>query len=87
MAERINQHKNPLVGSNIKRLRIEKKMKAIDIVARLQLMNIDVTSGIFSKVENGRNNPSVDMLIGLTHIFECDFNEFFKEQTDNNDII
>ena len=48
MAERINQHKNPLVGSNIKRLRIERKMKAIDIVARLQLMNIDVTSGIFS---------------------------------------
>ena len=31
-----------------------------------------------SNVENGLNNPTVDMLIALTKIFGCDFNEFFK---------
>ena len=79
MSERINQHKNPIVGSNIRRLRKERKMKATDVITKLQLEDVYVTTGIFSKVENGYNNPSVDMLIALTKIFSCDYNEFFKQ--------
>lgn len=78
MAERINQHKNPLVGYNIRRLRKEKHFKAIDIIAKLQLQGLEINTGTFSKVENGYNNPSVDLLILLTEILDCDFNEFFK---------
>ena len=78
MSERINQHLNPIVGSNIRRLRKEKGMKAVEVIAKLQLVEINVTTGIFSKVENGRNNPTVDMLIALTDILGCDFNEFFR---------
>lgn len=78
MAERVNQHRNPIVGSNIKRLRSERNLKAVDVIAKLQIKGVNVTTGIFSKVENGRNNPTVDMLIALTEIFNCDFNEFFK---------
>ncbi len=63
MTERINQHKNPIVGSNIRRLRKEKRMKATEVITKLQLKDVYVTTGIFSKVENGYNNP---------------FNEFFK---------
>ena len=84
MAERINQHRNPLVGSNIRRLRKERNLKAIDVIAKLQLMDISVNVGTFSKVEHGRNNPSVDMLIALTQIYNCDFNEFFRMQPDDN---
>ena len=79
MAERVNQRLNPIVGTNIRRLRKENGMKATEVIARLQVKGINVTTGIFSKVEHGRNNPSVDMLIGLTDIFKCDFNEFFKQ--------
>lgn len=79
MSERINQHLNPIVGTNIRRLRKERNMKAVEVIAQLQLRDINVTTGIFSKVENGRNNPSVNMLIALTEIFNCDFNEFFKK--------
>lgn len=79
MAERINQHLNPIVGTNIRRLRKEHGLKATEVIAQLQLKGINVTTGIFSKVENGRNNPTVDMLIALTDIFKCDFNEFFKQ--------
>ena len=78
MAERINQHKNPIIGTNIVRLRKERSLKAIDVIAKLQLKGIYVTTGIFSKIEHGRNNPSVEIIIALTEIFECDFNEFFK---------
>ena len=79
MAERINQHLNPIVGTNIRRLRKERDLKATEVIARLQVKGINVTTGIFSKVENGRNNPTVDMLIALTDIFQCDFNEFFVQ--------
>lgn len=54
-------------------------MKAIDVIAQLQLREVNVTTGIFSKVENGRNTPSVDMLIALTDIFNCRFDVLFKQ--------
>lgn len=76
--ERINQSKNPLVGSNIRKLRKERNMKAVEVVAKLQLKEVPITTGTFSKVENGYNNPSVDLLIALTQIFKCDFNAFFE---------
>ena len=79
MAERINQHLNPLIGTNIRRLRKKRGMKATEVIAKLQCENVNVTTGIFSKVENGYNNPTVDMLIALTKIFKCDYNEFFNQ--------
>ena len=78
MAERINQHKTPIIGSNIRRLRVERNMKATEVIAKLQLKGINVTTGIFSKVEHGRNNPTVDMIIALREIFDVDYEEFFK---------
>lgn len=82
MAERVNQHLNPIIGSNIKRLRLERGMKATEVIAKLQLKNVNVTTGIFSKVENGKNNPSVDMLIALKEIFNINYDEFFKKKDD-----
>jgi len=77
--ERINQRTNPLVGNNIRRLRIKQGIQNKDIVAQLQLRGVEITSGTFSKVEIGANNPSVDLLIALTEILHCDFNEFFRQ--------
>ena len=79
MAERINQHLNPIIGTNIRRLRKERKMKAVDVITKLQLMGIYTTTGIFSKVENGYNNPTVDLIIALKDIFNCDYSEFFMK--------
>ena len=84
MAERVNQHKNPIVGKNIRRLRKQHNLKSIDVIAKLQLKGLNVNVGTFSKVENGYNNPSVDLLIALTDILDCDFNAFF-EQWENID--
>lgn len=79
MTERINQCKNPLVGRNIKRLRFENNMKSVEVITQLQLRGIDMNIGSYSKIENGRNNPTVDLLIALTDIFLCDFNSFFEQ--------
>ena len=77
MAERINQHKYPIIGTNIRRLRKERSMKAMDVISKLQLEDVNVNTGTFSKFENGRNNPTVQLLIALTKIYNCDYNEFF----------
>jgi transcriptional regulator with XRE-family HTH domain len=76
--ERVNQRMNHLLGKNIKRLRIEKGLRNKDMIAQLGIRGVEVSTGVYSKVEMGLNNPSVDMLIALTDIFKCDFNEFFK---------
>ena len=82
MAERVNQHLNPIIGSNIRRLQEERGLKSTEVIAKLQLMDINVTSGIYSKVLNGRNNPTVDMLIALKEIFNVSYDEFFKKIDD-----
>lgn len=77
--ERVNQRTNHLLGTNIKKLRIEKGLRNKDIVAQLQVRGVEITTGTYSKVEMGLNNPSVDLLIALTDIFQCDFNAFFEQ--------
>lgn len=76
---RINQRTNNLVGTNIKKLRLKRNLRNADIVAKLQLEGVEISSSTFSKVENGTNNPSADLLIALTHILQCDFNAFFSQ--------
>lgn len=78
--ERINQRTNHLVGTNIRKLRIKQNLKNKEIVAQLQLRGVAISTGTYSKVEMGLNNPSVDLLIALTNIFSCDFNAFFQEE-------
>ena len=77
--DRINQRTNNLLGRNIRQLRMERGLKNRDIVAQLQICGVDITTGTYSKIELGYNNPSVDLLIALTQILQCDFNAFFKE--------
>ena len=78
--ERLTQTRKPIIGSNIERLCRERNLRHIDVIAQLNVKGVDyVTTGIFSKVVHGYNNPSVEMLIALSEIFKCDFNEFFKE--------
>jgi len=76
--DRVNQRTNSLLGENIKKIRIEKGLRNKDIVAQLGIKGVEVSTGTYSKVELGLNNPSVDMLIALTDIFKCDFNALFK---------
>ena len=77
--DRVNQRTNHLLGENIRRLRLEKNIRNKDIVAQLQLRSVEISTGTYSKVEMGINNPSVDLLIELTDILDCDFNDFFKQ--------
>lgn len=76
--ERVNQRKNHLLGNNIRKLRLEKGIRNKDIVAQLQVKGVEISTGTYSKIEQGLNNPSVDLLIALTDILQCDFNALFS---------
>lgn len=77
--DRVNQRTNHLLGKNIRALRLKKGIRNKDIVARLQIMGVEISTGTYSKVEMGLNNPSVDLLIALTNILDCDYNAFFAQ--------
>lgn len=80
--ERINQGGEPIIGTNIKRLRKKNRMRNVDVVTRLQLTGIELNSSTLSKIERGSSNPSVKMLAALTEIFQCDYNAFFEDGTE-----
>lgn len=58
---------------------MNKGLRNRDVVAKLQLKGLEVSTGTYSKIELGLNNPSVDLLVALTEILDCDFNAFFRE--------
>lgn len=77
--ERISQRESSLLGKNIKRLRVERGWRNRDIICRLQLRGIDIGSSTYSKVESGKTNPTVTMIMALAEIYQCEYKEFFKE--------
>lgn len=83
--EKINQSKYPIVGKNIERLRRENDLRNVDVVTRLQLKGIEVSTSTLCKIERGYSNPTVEILIALTDIFRCDFNAFFQQNSSDKD--
>lgn len=77
--ERIVQGNTPLIGKNIKLLREKNHMRNIDVVTKLQLKGIGITTSTLSKIERGYSNPTVNLLVALTEVFQCDFNAFFEK--------
>lgn len=68
-----------IIGQNIKRLRKEHKLNQQDFVAKLQLLNLDISTYTLSRIENGHQNPTVSLLIAVTKLLDCDYNALFQE--------
>lgn len=81
--ERINQHKDSLLGKNIRRIRLNKNIRTKDVVAQLQLYGVEICRTTYSKVEMGISNPSVPLIMALKEIFDCDYADFFEKIIDD----
>ena len=79
--EKVVQTQIPIIGTNIRRLRVERNLKNVDVVRKLQIEGCTISAPILTKIESGINNPSVEILIALAKLFNCSYDEFFK--TDN----
>ena len=65
------------IGHNIQRLRRNANMTQDQVVARLQLMGIEISKSTYAKLETNRMNIEVSELVALGKIFNADISEFF----------
>lgn len=76
--ERIRQGDFPLIGFNISRLREQKRLRNMDLVAKLHLEGIPISTSTLSKIEQGACNPSTAQLTALQKILGCSYGDFFQ---------
>lgn len=66
------------IGNNIKDIRKKCGLKQKDVIAKLQLLNIDISQSTYAKIETNRMNIKVSELMALKKIFDVDIEEFFS---------
>lgn len=75
--DRIIQVNDTNIGGNLAKLRMAMKIKQNDMVARLQVMGIDISIYSYNRIEKGTQNPTVSFLYACCHILNCDMNMLF----------
>lgn len=75
--DRIIQVNDINIGKNIAVIRKSMKIKQIDMVARLQIIGIDVSIYSYNRIEKGTQNPTVSFLCACCTILNCDMNTIF----------
>lgn len=76
--DRIIQVNDIDIGKNIARLRKSVNIKQTDMVARLQILGIDISIYSYNRIEKGTQNPTVAFLYACCHILNCDMNTLFN---------
>lgn len=66
------------IGANLQRLRNKMGFSQEEVAIKLQLMNLDTSREIVSRMELGKYNVRVSVLKALKEIYEVDsYDEFF----------
>lgn len=69
------------IGFNIQKARKSKGYTQDETIAKLQLLEINMSRSTYAKIETNRINIRVSELIALSYIFNVDFNFFFDGLT------
>ena len=65
------------IGHNIQRLRKRASLTQDQVIAKLQLMGLNISKSTYAKLETNRMNIRVSELVALREIFHVEFNDFF----------
>lgn len=76
--DRIIQVNDINIGKNLVQLRKSMGIKQTDMVAKLQIMEIDISIYSYNRIEKGTQNPTVSFLYACCKILHCDFNALFN---------
>ena len=68
---------NRYIGANIQKARKNKGLTQDNVIAKLQMMGIDMSRSTYAKIETDRINIRVNEFIAFSRIFDVDFNFFF----------
>ncbi|MBC1436111.1 helix-turn-helix transcriptional regulator [Listeria rocourtiae] len=67
------------IGKNIQRLRNDSKMTQDQVVAKMNVMGLNISKSTYVKLETNRMNIRVSELVALKIIFNAEFNDFFED--------
>ena len=66
------------IGRNIQQLRYNAQLTQEQVLAKLNVMGIQMSKSTYAKIETNRMNIKVSELVAFDKIFDNDFNAFFK---------
>ena len=66
------------IGANIQSARRKSKLTQDQVIAKLQIMDINISRSTYAKIETNRINIRVSELVALKIIFNVEFNDFFE---------
>ena len=66
------------IGGNIQKIRYSRKLTQDQVIAKMNLMGIQISKSTYAKLETNRMNIKVSELVTMKEIFECEFNDFFE---------
>lgn len=66
------------IGSIIRNLRNERKLKQSDVIKYLQLNGLPITKAAYSKIENNRQHIKITELCLLKKYFNVSYDAFFE---------
>ncbi len=75
--QKLRQDRN--MGNNIRMLRNRVKLTQEQVASKLQLMGCDISRSYYSRYETGELNIPITVIIALKQIFECNYDDFFRE--------
>ena len=67
-----------ICGANIERIRKEKELKQLEVVAQLQVMGIDINPSSYSKLEGQRRLASDIEIQAIARILEVPIEALFE---------
>lgn len=67
------------LGQNIRKLRIQNNLTQDETIGKMQLMGLSISRSTYAKLETNLMNIKVSELIALKNIFNCSFDDFFKD--------
>ncbi len=82
--DRIIQVHDINIGQHIAKIRKKNGFKQTEMVAKLQVLGIDISIYSYNRVEKGTQNPTVSLLYACCNVFDCDMNEIFNFNKSNS---
>ncbi|MBC1371775.1 helix-turn-helix transcriptional regulator [Listeria booriae] len=67
------------IGKNIQRLRNDSKMTQDQVVAKMNVIGLNISKSTYAKLETNRMNIRVSELVALKIIFNAEFTDFFED--------
>ena len=66
------------IGKNIKLLRRAAGLTQDQVIAKMQLMGLNISKSTYAKIETNRMNIKVSELVALKEIFRAEYQDFFQ---------